>query len=189
MLAVAIAAILLVLHASKPPQIILPPDAGQQADEKIRQFQNTIHKDTQGRLELDQPELNAWLSDNLAVKKPARAATAAHSLDGMPAEQAQSPIRDVKIELLEDSLRVYTIFDMHGIDLSLELEGRLLTQDGYIRLEPTAGKLGSLPLMSGAMRAVTDRLFNSPENKEKFKLPSEIRDIRIEHGNLVVTSR
>jgi hypothetical protein len=86
-------------------------------------------------------------------------------------------------------LRIYAVFDFHGVDLSLELEGPLVVRDGYIKLEPTGGKLGSLPLMAGTLQSVTDRLFDSPENKEKFRLPPQIQDIRVEHGQLVVLSR
>src|SRR6202008_640642 len=61
-------------------------------------------------------------------------------------EQVQSSVKDVKIDMERDLVKAYVIFDFHGKDLSLELEGRLGTQDGYIKFEPVAGKLGSLPL-------------------------------------------
>ena len=69
-------------------------------------------------------------------------------------EKVKSSIRDVKVELLEDSICVYAIFELHGMELSLEIEGRILVQDGYLRLEPTRGKLGSLPLLAGTLRVL-----------------------------------
>jgi hypothetical protein len=39
------------------------------------------------------------------------------------------------------------------------------------------------------LRSAADRLFSSPENKEKFKLPPYIQDVRVENGNMVVLSR
>jgi hypothetical protein len=33
------------------------------------------------------------------------------------------------------------------------------------------------------------RLFDSPENKEKFRLPPHIRDLRVENGEIVVSYR
>jgi hypothetical protein len=203
--AILIAAIILALCPAKPPKIIVPPDAGQQAEDKVQQFQSSIQHGATDKLELNQSELNSWLSSNLALKKAspsitvpqlpnspdsiARIATRGQPLDDVTIQQAQSSVRDVKIELHESTLLVYVVFDMHGMDLSLELEGRLSVEDGYLRLDPTAGKLGSLPLMAGTLQAAAARLFNSSENKEKFKLPPEIQDISIEHGNLVVTSR
>jgi hypothetical protein len=75
------------------------------------------------------------------------------------------------------------------MDLSLELEGQLTVRDGCLRLEPTAGKLGSLPLMQATLEGAAYRLFDSPENKEKFRLPPEIRDVRVERGRLIVSSQ
>jgi hypothetical protein len=78
---------------------------------------------------------------------------------------------------------------MHGMDLSLELDGRIEVQDGYVRLQPTGGKLGSLPLKAAMLQSVVDRLFDSPENKEKFRLPPHIEEMSIENGKLIVTPR
>jgi len=205
MLAALVAAIVLILHTSKPPQVCVPPDAAEEAENKIRQFQSAVKQGAEDRLELTEPELNGWLLNNLAIRREgrtsvapqtqeslialAKTATGGQPLDGMSAEEVQSTIRDVKVELQEDMLLLYAIFDMQGMDLSLELQGRLFATDGYIRLEPTGGKLGSLPLMAGTLQAVVKRLFDSPENKEKFKLPPYIKDIGVENGALVVTSR
>jgi hypothetical protein len=104
-------------------------------------------------------------------------------------EEVRSSVRDVEIELLEDSLRLYALLDVHGVDVSLELEGQIFVRDGYMRLEPTSGKLGSFPLMAGMLESVAGHIFDSPENKQKFHLPPNIRDVRIEHGQLLVTSR
>lgn len=181
-------------------------DAARLAEEKIRQFQSAVKHGANYRLELDEPELNGWMGTNLALKEPgnsrsvaaqtpesmvslAKAVTGERTLDGDSLQQVQSSIRDVKVALQDDHIHLFAIFDFHGKDLSLELEGRLTARDGYLRLEPTSGKLGSLPLLSGTLRTVAARLFDSPENKEKFKLPSFIRDVAVENSTLIVTSR
>ena len=61
--------------------------------------------------------------------------------------------------------------------------------DEPIRLEPVRGRIGSLPLPAGTLQKAVDKMFESPENREKFRLPSNIRDIKIDRGRLVVTSR
>jgi hypothetical protein len=205
-LAVLILAIVLLLRTSKPPSIAVSPDAVRHAQDKIQQFESAVRQGTENRLELDQPELNSWLKENIALKKDggsapmavqpqgsiielAKTATGGRAIDESSLQQAQSSIRDIQIELKEDFVRIYALFDLHGVDMSMELEGRLLVQDGYLRLEPSGGKLGSLPLMAGTLRAAVDRLFSSPENREKFRLPPYIQDVRIEKGYLVVTSR
>jgi hypothetical protein len=154
---------------------------------------------------MDESELNAWLSHNLALKRPggakpampqtteslielAKTATGGQSVSAEDLQRAQSSVRDIQIVLQEDALRIYVLFDFHGMDLSLELEGRPVVRDGYIKLEPSGGKLGSLPLTLGTLQSVIDRIFESPNNKEKFKLPPGIKDIRIEQRQLVITS-
>ena len=195
----------LILRASPPPQILAAPDAAQRAEAEIQQFQSSAQQGREDTLEMDESELNGWLGENLALKHPSKAAPSiptqesaislakkamAPPLDEDPTlEQVQSSVRDVEVELREDSLRAYAKFDLHGMDLSLELEGRLLVRDGYLRLEATSGKLGSLPLLAGALRGATSRLFDSPENKEKFRMPPYIQDVRIERGQLIITSR
>jgi hypothetical protein len=205
-LALLILALFLMLRTSPPPSIEATPEAAKRAEAKIEEFQSSIGQGVEQRLEMDEAELNGWLSDNLALNKPAgsgpalpqtqeslidlaKTATGGRSVPREELEQVQSSVRDVKIELLEDALRIYTLFEFHGKDLSLELEGRPVVNDGYIRLEPTSGKLGSLPLMAGTLKSVTDRLFDSPQNREKFRLPPDIQDIRIEQGQLIIISR
>ncbi len=204
--AALIIALMLIFRPSHSPQIELNPEATKRAETKLQEFHKSMGQGSEQRLDMDESELNGWLSANLALKKPqgsdtpapqkgdslidtAKTATGGQSIDKETLEQARSSIRDVKIELLEDALRIYALFDVRGVDMSLEIEGQPVVRDGYLKLEPTGGKLGSFPLVAGALRSVTDRLFDSPQNKEKFKLPPDIQDIRIENAHLVIISR
>jgi hypothetical protein len=207
--AAAVVALLLILRPSPPPRITVSPEAIEESKMKVSEFQTAMQAGRPQPLELDQSQLNAWLDSNLAIKHPdTEAATAA---SGPHNDQAESPgepvtrtaapeseptaaevqasMRDVKIELLDDSLRVYAAFDFHGKALTLELEGRLVTKDGYLRLEPTGGKLGSFPLPATVLESAMHRIFDAPENREKFRLPSRIGEMKIERGNLVVVPR
>jgi hypothetical protein len=205
-LAGTILVLFLILRPSSPPPVEASPEAVRSAEAKVAEFQSSLERGTEQRLEMDESELNGWLRNNLALKKPpgsrpaipqnteslielAKVATGGQAVNNEDLEQAQSSVRDVRIELFEDSLLIYARFDLHGMDLSLELEGQPVVRDGYLKLEPSSGRLGSLPLMAGTLQSATARIFDSPENKEKFKLPSGIRDIRIEQGRLVVLSR
>jgi hypothetical protein len=206
----SLAGLIIVLYSifrtSPSPQIEITPEATQRAETKIQEFNKSMDQGLEKRLEMDESEVNGWLSEHLALKKspdsnfpapqntdalvePDKTATGGRPAGNEALEQAQSSVRDVKIELLEDMLRIYALVDVHGMDFSLELEGQPVVRDGYIRLEPTSGKLGSMPLMAGTLRSATDRLFSSPENKEKFKLSPNIQDIRIENSRLVIISR
>ncbi|HKW65285.1 MAG TPA: hypothetical protein VJN89_22230, partial [Candidatus Acidoferrum sp.] len=81
------------------------------------------------------------------------------------------------------------VFDVHGKDMSLQLEGRLAAQDGYLNFEPVSGQIGSFPIPQSALESAVRRLRESPENREKLKLPPQIADLRIENGEVVATYR
>jgi hypothetical protein len=205
-LAGLILVLFLILHESSPPEIAIAPDAAEKAEVKMQQFMSSAGKGIPARLRMNESELNGWLDTHLDIHGPresgtarpqtlesalslAKKAAAPQELSDSELAQMRSSIRDVKIELKEDSLRVYAQFDLHGLDLSLDLEGRPSVQEGYLRLAPTAGKLGSLPLAGSTLQILAERIFDSPQNKEKFKLPYYIEDVQIEDGQLIITSK
>ena len=205
-LVVAGMAVALILRASPPPQIVLTPDGSQRVENKIVEFQSPSARSARKKLEITESELNGWLSDNLVIgRHPYRASSlqtqdslislaqkvtaGSRTRDNSVSEPPPSTILDIKIKLLANALRLYMLFDLHGLDMSMELEGPLSVRNGHLRLDPTSGKLGSFPLPTGALHTVARRLFESPENREKFRVPPGIQDIRIEHGQLVVAYR
>jgi hypothetical protein len=100
-------------------------------------------------------------------------------------EQMRSNVKDVKVTMVEDRVRVYVMFDMHGKDMTLQLEGRLGAENGYLRFIPVSGQLGSLPIPQSTLETAVRRLMESPENREKLRLPADISDLRIENGEVV----
>jgi hypothetical protein len=196
----------LALHASPPPAVETSTGAARQAEAKLQKFEASMRRGLDDTLVMDQSELNGWLGANLAIQREhveeqgaptrtlegavalAKKVTALKAGDLPTQEQVQSSVRDVRIELRDDSLLAYTEFELFGMRLSLVLEGKLVVRRGYLRLEPTRGRLGSLPLLAGTLQSATARLFDSPENKEKFRLPPYIHDVRIEFGQLVISS-
>jgi hypothetical protein len=109
------------------------------------------------------------------------------SSDPQTIEQVQSSVKDVKVDMDGDLVKAYVIFDFHGKDLSLELDGHLGSQNGYVQFQPVAGKLGSLPLPQSTLDSVVAQMMSSPENREKLKLPDDISDIQIVNGKAVLS--
>jgi hypothetical protein len=101
-------------------------------------------------------------------------------------DQIQSSVKDVKVDMVGDVVKAYVIFDFHGKDLSLELDGHLSSDNGYMKFVPISGKLGSLPLPQSTLNEAVDKLMSSPENREKLKLPADINNIQIVNGQAVV---
>lgn len=178
-LLVLVAAILLVFRKSPPPVVDTAPDAAETLKAKLVEEQKNADAKQPHALKLNEGELNSLLASGLQLA-PTKTPAAA---------EGQSSVRDVKIGLLDDRVRAYVVFVFHGQELSLQLEGQPGVADGYLRFSPMAGKLGSLPLPQLALNKAVERMLDAPDNKEKFRVPAEISDIRVEGGELVVSYR
>jgi hypothetical protein len=203
--------ILLVLHQSPPPKVTSDPQAAARVEAKLQESASAAQAGQPHQLELDSTELNSFLGSNLDLKKttpteaPAKAEAPgltqapAQATEPVPAagtanaepsiEEVQSAVKDVKVNMVGDEVQAYVVFDFHGKDMSLELDGHLRAEDGYLRFEPTSGKLGSLPLPQSTLEAAVRRLFESPINREKMRLPPDVSDIQVRNGDVVVTYR
>ena len=113
---------------------------------------------------------------------PVPAGTSAEQID-----QVRSQVKDVKVEFVDDHVRAYVVFDMHGKDVTLQLEGKLNAENGYLNFEPVSGQIGSLPLPPSALQTAMRHILENPENREKFKLPADMSDLKIVNGEVVAT--
>ena len=191
----AIVTLVLVFHKAPPPLVETSPQAAARAEEKFEQVEKAVASGQPATLRLDETELNSYLGSHLALEGnsvpnpgPARGA------QGVPngptpqeIEQMRSNVRDVKVQLIDDRVKAYVVFDVHGKDMTLQLEGRLAAKNGYLRFEPLGGQIGSLPIPQSALESAVQRLMDSPENREKLKLPAEISDLRIQNGEVVAS--
>ena len=204
----------LVLRKSPPPDVANDPSAASRVEQKFAAADQAKAAGQPAQVQLDPTELNSYLQQNLqtggapqtSIGVPAPAApspgvpvaggsgdpnagaiAALSSNDAATIEQVQSSVKDVKVDMDGDLVKAYVVFDFHGKDLSLELDGHLSSQDGYLKFVPVAGKLGSLPLPQSTLDAAVAKMMASPENREKLKLPSDINDIQIQNGQAVVS--
>lgn len=127
-------------------------------------------------------------ANGASASSPANDAMAAlASSDPQTVEQVQSSVKDVKVDMDGNLVKAYVIFNFHGQDLSLELDGHLGAENGYLKFEPVAGKLGSMPLPQSTLESAVSKMMASPENREKLKLPDDIDDVQIVNGKAVVS--
>ena len=209
MYAVAVITLAMLFHAVPPPAIATSPQASARVDEKLHEVEQAVAAGQAATLRLDQTELNSYLASHLDIS-PAAATTvpaqpqntsappadtgargiaAPSGTNAEQIEQARSTVRDVKVELIEDRARAFVVFDFHGKEMTLQLEGRLGATNGYLRFEPVSGQIGALPIPQSTLETAVRKMMESPENREKLKLPAEIADIRIENGELLATYR
>jgi hypothetical protein len=118
-----------------------------------------------------------------AANDPSAALTAG---DPRSLEDVQSTVKDVKVDMVGDLVKAYVIFDFHGKDISLELDGHLSAENGFMKFEPVSGILGSLPLPQSTLNAAVEKMMASPENRDKLRLPADISDIKIVDGKAVI---
>jgi hypothetical protein len=193
----ALVTIVLMFHKAPPPLVETSPQAAARAEGKFEQVERTVASGQPATLRMDETELNSYLAAHLGLpgNGPAKTAPgggaqgAPNNASPTPQEvgQMRSNVRDVKVQLIDDRVKAYVVFDVHGKDMTLQLEGRLSAQNGYLHFEPLSGEIGSLPIPQSTLESAVQRLMDSPENREKLKLPSEISDLRIQNGEVVAS--
>jgi hypothetical protein len=212
----ALITLVMLFHTTPPPVIATNPQAAARVEEKFDEMARAVSQGQPVTMRMDQTELNSYLASHLDIaSNPATAAPTTPSpagtippgstssptssdggLSGIPApagtsaeqiEQVRSSVKDVKVELVEDRVRAYVVFGLHGKDLTLQLEGKLGSQDGYLHFDPISGQIGALQLPRSALQTAITHLMESPENREKLKLPAEMSDLRVENGEVVAT--
>lgn len=191
-LALSIGVLLLILRQTPPLSIQTDPQAADRVAEKMAQLQMAVQASQPHAVILNEAELHQWMRDNLAMASAHQAQQA-----GIPApvgsepsvQEVHSALKDVRMNLMGNQLRAYALFALYGKEVSLQLDGTIETQEGYIQLKPTAGKLGSLPIPSSTLDYVVHQLFDSPQNRDKFQLPPQIESVRIENNTLVIATR
>ena len=191
----------LALRKSPPPTVAYDPSAPARVEQKFAAADQAKASGQPAEVQLNSTELNSYLQKNLqvagstanapapSVPTPGAASTPSGVPDDNSAtlEQVQSAVKDVKVDMDGDLVKAYVVYNFHGKDLSLELDGHLGSENGYLKFIPVAGKLGNLPLPQAALDAAVDKMMASPENREKLKLPSDINDIHIQNGQAVVS--
>src|ERR1700730_6786373 len=206
----ALIALILVFHKAPPPVVETNPQAAARVEQKFEQVEQAVSNGHPATMRMDQTELNSYLVSHLDMAANPAASTpppsqtshanttgvAEGAVPGIPTpvgtsaeqiEQVRSAVKDVKVELVEDRVRAYVVFDFHGKDMTLELEGKLGAQDGYLQFEPVGGQIGSLPIPKSTLEAAVARMMESPENREKLKLPNDMSGLKIVNGEVVAT--
>jgi hypothetical protein len=205
----------LVLRKSPAPYIPNDPSAAARVEQKFVAADQARAAGQPSQVQLDRTELNSYLTQNLVLPEQAQPGTAgavqavgapagaavpasggaglanpgsAQGRDEQPTlEQVQSAVKDVKVDMDGDVVKAYVIFDFHGKDMSLELDGHLRVENGYLRFVPISGKLGSLPLPQSTLDSAVEKMMNSAENREKLRLPADVNDIQIVDGHAVIS--
>jgi hypothetical protein len=199
--ACALIVLILLLHKPAPPAVSTTPEAAARAEQKFQDVQQAVAQGQPATLRMSETELNSYLVSHLVL--PAANANVPNGTPnaspnepglGTPngdqptmddVEQMRSNVKDVKVQLVDDHVRAYVVFDVHGKEVTLQLVGKLGADNGFLKFEPVSGQIGSLPIPQATLEAAVRKMMESPENREKLKLPSDISNLKIENGEVV----
>src|SRR6266403_1810261 len=126
----ALVTLVLVFHKAPPPLVETSPQAAARAEEKFEQVEKAVASGQPATLRLDETELNSYLGSHLALAdkggpNPAPTGGAQGAPSGaaptpQEVEQMRSNVRDVKVQLIDDRVKAYVVFDVHGKDMTLQ---------------------------------------------------------------------
>ncbi len=183
-IAAGILTLLMIFHKAAPPEVKKDPGAASRLEVKRQQAEASAAAGVAPILRVDEAEVNSFLDSHLVLKRESDTPSATAKEPTM--EEVQSSVRDVKINLVDDRVHAYVVFDFHGKDMTLELEGRVRAENGYMRFDPVSGKIGALPIPQSTLETAVRKMMDSPENREKLRLPDDLADLRVENGEIVV---
>jgi hypothetical protein len=185
--AFALIAILMIMHTSPPPSVVTSPQAAASAEQKIARVEQAVNSGQPATLRMDESELNSYLASHLDISPNGSPNVSPNGAAPPNVEQVRSAVKDVKVQLIDDRVRAYVVFGFHGKDMTLQLEGKLGSEDGFLRFEPVSGQIGSMPIPQSSLETAVRHMMESPENREKLRLPAEMSGLKIENGEIVAS--
>jgi hypothetical protein len=192
MYACALILLILLLQKPTPPSVMANAEAAARVEQKFQDAQQAVDKGQSATLTMNETELNSYLASHLELPEDQTAGGDENSASGDAGEQSsreaaqmRSTVRDVKVQLLKDRVKAYVVLNLHGKDMTLQLEGKLGEDNGFLTFEPVSGQIGALPLPQSTVEAMAHRILDSPENRDKLRLSDDIADLKIENGEVV----
>jgi len=173
LLVLTVLSIVLMLRKPSIPPVATSPEAAKSFDEKIAQVEANQPGAAQ-EVHITEVELNSKLQE---------------SMQGAATAGGPAALESASIHLEDDRLTGTFTVKVSGKDIYLTLGGKLGAVDGQLQFTPTEVKLGSLPVPVSAVQSTLREKFDSPEMRDRMKLPDSIKDVRIENGELVVVPK
>lgn len=193
----AISIFTLYLVVRKPAPISPPPTSpaasaanAQSFQEKVSQLeQSRTTGETPSEVRINSAELSA------AFTQATGAAPAINSgTTGSPANSASSDlpgpvpeIKDYQVAMDGDIVRGQFLTQIAGKDVYVTLGGHLGSKDGYATFQATEAKIGDLAVPASLVNEALQK--KMLEQRDQLKLPENVKDIRIENGELVLVTK
>lgn len=186
MLAGLIISIVLMLKSPAPiaPQVD-PATAKLNADsfqEKLGELQSAQESGATGtEVHFTAPEVNAALVTGNSAQEAGTPAGANAPTD------APATVKSAQVTFDGDQVKGQFLTVVYGREVYVTIAGRLGSKDGYVTFAPTAFKIGDLSVPVGMVDPALQKKLADPDQHEKLKLPTFVKDLRVKQGELVMT--
>lgn len=200
-LAISIFTLFLVLRRPAPVATALAPAAAaanaQSFQEKVNRLaEPRVSGEGESEVRMNSGEVSAALAQAaglLPATTPANTSTSSPS--GNPASTNGSTefpgavpnIKDYQVSMDGDIVRGQFLTQIAGKDIYLTLAGHLGSKDGYATFDATEVKVGDLSLPASPVNEVLQKKLT--EQRDQLKLPNNVKDLKVENGELVFVEK
>jgi hypothetical protein len=96
-------------------------------------------------------------------------------------------IKDYQVSMDGDIVRGQFLTQIAGKDVYLTLAGHLGSKDGYATFDATEVKVGDLSVPASLVNDVLQKKL--AEQRDQLKLPNNVKDLKVENGELVLVEK
>jgi hypothetical protein len=193
-LAISIITLVLVLKRPAPVAPVAAPATAaanaQSFQEKVNQLaQQKAAGEGESEIRMTSGEVSAALAQAAGLLPAATTGTAG-SPTVNPATEfpgAVPNIKDYQVSMDGDMVRGQFLTQIAGKDVYLTLGGHLGSKDGYATFDATEVKVGDLSVPASLVNEVLKKKL--AEQRDQLKLPNNVKDIRVENGELVFVEK
>jgi hypothetical protein len=200
-LAISIFTLVLVLRRPSPVTAPVAPATAAANAQSFQEKLNQLEKPNpagQGASEvrMNSAEVNAALAQAAGLLPAAAAGTPANpngaSATPAPGSSMEFPgpvpnIKDYQVSMDGDIVRGQFLTQIAGKDVYLTLAGHLGAKDGYATFDATEVKIGDLSVPASLVNEVLQKKLS--EQRDQLKLPDNVKDLKIENGELVFVEK
>jgi hypothetical protein len=199
-LTISILTLVLVLKRPAPVAPVVAPAA---AVANAQSFQDKVNKlerskmpgEGDGEVRMNSGEISAALAQAaglLPSALPANSASSGSSGSSPANSSTEFPgavpdIKDYQVSMDGDIVRGQFLTQIAGKDVYLTLAGHLGSKDGYATFDATEVKIGDLSVPASLVNGVLQKKL--AEQRDQLKLPNNVKDIRVENGELVFVEK
>jgi hypothetical protein len=201
-LASSIVTLFLVLRRPAPVATPAAPAAAaadaQSFQEKMNQLaQPRTPGEGESEIRINSGELSAALAQATGLLPATTSASPDPSTSLPSASSPASPamefpgavpsIKDYQVSMDGDVVRGQFLTQIAGKNVYLTLAGHLGSKDGYATFDATEIKVGDLTVPASLVNGILQKKL--AEQRDQLKLPDNVKDLKVENGDLVFVER